>query len=131
MATIAPPRSPAVRIVRNLALLWTLLSLLGLLLALGLTVYSAAWGCTPAGSWSQDMPWIGCVLAVGVGVLAAAASLACAVVMLFFAQLFYWGGMQASRARPRRWWSREALFDSALDAADVGESDGDGGDGGD
>ena len=126
MATLAP-RSPALRVVRNLALLWTALSLLGLGLAVVVALYAAVHGCTADGSMAGGLSWGPCVLAWSVGLLGSTASLACAVVMLFFAQLFYWGGMQSTRSRPRRWWSREALLGEALDAADVGEGgDGDG-----
>ena len=123
MATLAP-RSPALRVARNLALLWTALSVLGLGLAIVVALYAAVQGCTDSGSMAGGLSWGPCVLAWSVGLLGATASLACAVVMLFFAQLFYWGGMQSTRTRPRRWWSREALLDGALDAADIGEGDG-------
>ena len=126
MTTLAP-RSPALRIVRNLVLLWAALSLLGLLLAVVLVFYAMGWGCTADGAMRGGLSWGPCVMAYSVGILGAIASLVCAVVMLFFAQLFFLAGAQSSRGRPRRWWSREALLGEALDAADIGE----GGDGGD
>jgi hypothetical protein len=124
--TALAPRSAALRIMRNLALLWAALSLLGLVLAVVVSIYAMGWGCTADGAMRGGLSWLPCVLAYSAGILGAIASFACAVVMLFFAQLFYLAGMQSSRSRPRRWWSREALFDEALDAADIG--DGDGGD---
>jgi hypothetical protein len=118
MTTLAP-RSPALRIARNLVLLWVGLSLLGLALALALSIYAMGWGCSSSSSMSGGLSWGPCVLAYSVAILGAVASLACSVVMLFFAQLFYWAGAEMKEVRPRRWWSREALFDTALDAADI------------
>jgi hypothetical protein len=128
MATLAP-RSPALRIVRNLVLLWVGLSLLGLVFAVVLSLYAMGWGCTADGSMRGGLSWGPCVLAYSVGILGAVTSLVCAVVVLLFAQLFYWAGADVKQGRPRRWWSREALLGEVLDAADIGEFDGDGGDG--
>jgi hypothetical protein len=117
------PRSPALRVLRNLALAWVGLSLLGLAAAAVLSIYAMGWGCTGEATWSGDLSWGACALAWSVGILVALGSLFASVVMLFFVQLFYWAGVEVKQARPRRWFSREALFDeiadTALDASDL------------
>lgn len=120
MARIAP-RSPALRLARNLVLLWVALSLLGLALSVLFSFYAMGWGCTVGGAIRGGLTWGPCVLATSVGILGSIVSLACSVLMLFFAQLFYWAGANVTQVRPKRWWSREALLGEVLDAADVGE----------
>lgn len=116
MPTLAP-RSPALRVLRNLTLAWVALSLLGLAGAAVLSVYAMGWGCTGGTAFSGGLSWGACVLAYSAGLLGAVGSLFASVVLLFFVQLFYWAGVEVKEARPRRWFSREALFDEAIDVA--------------
>ena len=119
MPTLAP-RSPVLRVLRNLVLAWVALSLLGLAGAIALSVYAMGWGCTGEAPLAAGASWGVCALGWSVGILGALASLFCAVVTLFFVQLFYWAGADIKQVhgRPRRrWFSREALFDEVVDEA--------------
>ena len=117
--TTLPPRSPGLRLARNLALLWMGLSLLGLLGAIVFVVYAMGWGCSEGSMLRGGLSWFGCVMASSVSIMAAIASLITATVVLFFAQIFYLAGAQVRQGGPSRprWFSRQALFGDAADVA--------------
>jgi uncharacterized BrkB/YihY/UPF0761 family membrane protein len=96
MTTIRP-RHPLLGIVRLLALIWTLLSLLGLGFGVLAVLYAGAWGCV-----GHHLGWFGCMAATTVIPFAAVSSLFVAVVVLFFAHIFYVAGAKAEDVAPRR-----------------------------
>lgn len=113
MGTIQP-RSPVFRLLRNLALLWFLGSLLGI----GLTIVFGGYALLAECSGSL----LGCLAGVSVGLLAFAASAVTAGIVLAFMQLFYMAGARTSGP------GRYSLADGLVDAFD---GDGDGGGDGD
>jgi hypothetical protein len=82
------------RLVRNLALLWFLLSLAGLMGAGMLLVYGMVSGCVGTGAWGA------CVAGSAIAIVAAIASLFMSTVAMFFSQMFYMAGARASRDGP-------------------------------
>lgn len=93
------PRSPVLRLVRNLALLWCGLSLLGLAAAVVVLVYAAGWGCRAP---DNTVGWGPCMGPYVMAVPAALASLFTSAVVLLFAQLFYRAGMRREPPAPTR-----------------------------
>lgn len=111
------PRSPLLRLLRAAAFLWFAFSALGVAAAFALLVYAAGWGCSaPPNGMGRGL----CVVAYGMAVPAALASLFMSTVMLLFAHLFYRGGVRIHQpASPKpTFFSRKHLFEAILDIID-------------
>ena len=115
--TTIPPRSPLFAVLRLLALGWTLLSLLGLVVGVLAVIYAGASGCV-----GHHVGWFGCTLAVSMLPFGSAVSLVTAMTMLFFMHLFYLAGAQAEEYQSRRSSLRERagglVFDVVADILD-------------
>lgn len=103
------PRSPGVRLARNLSLLWFVLSLLGLIGAVLLVVYGMAIGCSDAASG-----WGVCVAGFSLAILASVSSLFMATVALVFAQMFYMAGARVKEGGERTRFSVRGFFANIL-----------------
>lgn len=95
--TTIQPRNPVIGLIRLLALVWTLLSLLMFVGGLFALVYAAAWGCI-----GHHVGWFGCTVATGMIPFTGFASFVVALVVLFFAQLFYVAGAKGERVELRK-----------------------------
>ncbi len=91
------PRSTAVRLGRNLSLLWFLLSLIALVVAGVLLVYGMAVGCR-----DDADGWGGCVALFSIGIFASLSSLFMATIALVFSQMFYMAGAKVTAAGTER-----------------------------
>ena len=98
-------RSPGLRLVRNLSLLWFVLSLLALTGAGLLVVYGMVWGCV-----QSSVGWFGCVLGFSMALLAALSSLFMATVALAFAQMFFMAGVRVKEGGERPRFSVRGFF---------------------
>jgi hypothetical protein len=108
------PRNPLLGLIRLCALAWVLLSLLGVVVGALAVVYAGGWGCV-----GNAQGWFWCTAATGLIVVSALGSLFTALVVLFFAHLFYLGGAKVTTVqRPRRRWLRGFLVDVVADIFD-------------
>lgn len=107
------PRSPVVRLVRNLSLLWFLLSLVALVGAGVLLIYGMAIGCT-----GGEGGWGACVAMFSMGILASLSSLFMATIALVFSQMFYMAGAEVTAAEKPRFSVRGFFSDLILDIFD-------------
>ncbi len=105
------PRSTALRLVRNLALLWFLLSLVALVVACVLLIYGMAVGCSDDGAGG----WGGCVALFSMGILASLSSLFMATIALVFSQMFYMAGAKVTASERQRFSVRGFFSDLMLD----------------
>lgn len=104
------PRSTALRLVRNLSLLWFLLSLVALVVAGVLLVYGMVVGCSDgAGGWGA------CVALFSMGILASLSSLFMATIALVFSQMFYMAGAKVTAMERQRFSVRGFFSDLMLD----------------
>lgn len=115
MTSIAA-RSPGLRVARNIALAWLLLSLLGLAAAIVFTVYGAGAVCPGFSNGIGD--WIGCAIGFSTSIIAALVSIFASAVVLLFAQLFYMAGATVRTARAGRVGIGDELLDAAVDVID-------------
>ncbi|HZH44909.1 MAG TPA: hypothetical protein VEY50_12580 [Lysobacter sp.] len=111
--TTIQPRHPVLGIVRLLALGWTLLSLLGLVGGALALVYAGGWGCI-----GHHLGWFGCTFGIAMIPFASLFSLVVAVVVLFFAHVFYVAGARAERAQLRKPSLRGLVGDVVADILD-------------
>jgi len=108
------PRNPLLGFIRLCALGWLLLSLLGVVVGGLAIVYAGAWGCV-----GNAQGWFWCTAATGLIALSALGSFFTALVVLFFAHLFYLGGAKVTTVqRPRRRSLRGFLGEVILDILD-------------
>lgn len=94
---LIPARHPVPGVFRLLALLWMLLSLLGMVVGVCALLYAGAWGCV-----GHAVGWFGCTAATAMLPFGSLVSFVVATTMLIFAQLFYLAGMKSERVEPRR-----------------------------
>ena len=108
------PRNPLLGLIRLAALAWVLLSLLGVVVGLVAIIYAGGWGCV-----GNQQGWFWCTAATGLIALSALGSLFTALVVLFFAHLFYLGGAKVTTVQaPRRRSLRGFLVDVVADILD-------------
>jgi hypothetical protein len=107
------PRNPLLGLVRLLALVWVLLSLLGVAVGLAAIIYAGSWGCL-----GNAQGWFWCTAATGLIALASLGSLFTALVVLFFAHLFYLGGAKVTTVERKRRSLRGLLVDVIADILD-------------
>lgn len=98
-----------VRLVRNLSLLWFVLSLVALVVAGALLVYGMAIGCTGGADG-----WGACVALSSVGVFASLSSLFMATIALVFSQLFHMAGAKVTTAAERPRFSVRGFFSDLI-----------------
>jgi uncharacterized membrane protein len=107
------PRNPLLGLIRLLALVWVLLSLLGVVVGLIAILYAGAHGCV-----GNAQGWFWCTAATGLIAISALGSLFTALVVLFFAHLFYLGGAKVTTVEPKRRSLRGFLVDVIADILD-------------
>lgn len=103
------PRSPTARLVRNLALLWSVLSIIALVVAGALLVYGMAIGCTDGADG-----WGACVGLFSIGVFASLSSLFMATIALVFSQLFYMAGAEVTVTAEKPRFSVRGFFSDLI-----------------
>jgi hypothetical protein len=111
--THIPPRNPLLGLIRLLALGWLLLSALGVVVGVGAVFYAGGWGCV-----GHAQGWFPCTAATGLVALAALGSFFTALVVLFFAHLFYLGGAKVTTAQHKRPSLRGFVADVVADILD-------------
>jgi uncharacterized membrane protein len=107
------PRNPLLGLIRLCALAWVLLSLLGVVVGLLAIVYAGSWGCV-----GNAQGWFWCTAATGLVAVSALGSLFTALVVLFFAHLFYLGGAKVTTVERKRRSLRGFLVDVVADILD-------------
>ncbi len=107
------PRSPVLRLVRNLSLLWFLLSLVALVVAGLLLVYGMVIGCRGGADG-----WGACVGLFSIGIFASLSSLFMATIALVFSQMFYMAGAKVTAMERQRFSVRGFFSDLMLDIFD-------------
>lgn len=98
------------RLIRNLSLLWFLLSLVALVVAGVLLIYGMVVGCSDGADG-----WGACVALFSMGMLASLSSLFMATIALAFSQMFYMAGAKATAAKRQRFSVRGFFSDLMLD----------------
>lgn len=106
-------RNPVLGVIRMLALGWTLLSVLMLIVGLVALFYAGAWGCV-----GNANGWFVCTLATSMLALGGIGSLFMAVVVLFFSHLFYVAGAKVKTVEMRRPSLKTVIGDVIVDILD-------------